>query len=171
MMNYTRAAPYKVLQKTLIEQCFVMLQDIDCERIRIQFACEASIAPGPKARQVGFGRSSQQVRVFLAARLPVLCCPPQHLPFPELSGELTCLHMPRTMVLTRPPQHVQGECRSTNQTWKSRKSHQPTRRKSNRATILEYIDPRFGGSQGDRARAVQVHSIMTHVESVYGFSA
>ena len=51
------------------------------------------LAPCPNASKVRNGCSCQMMRVLLAARTPVLDCPPQHLQFLVISGGCTgCLH-------------------------------------------------------------------------------
>jgi len=47
---------------------------------------QARLAPRPEACKVEVGHSCQTMRISLAARTPVLYCPPQHLQFPVISG-------------------------------------------------------------------------------------
>ena len=54
-----------------------------------------------------FNRSSQTVRIKLAARSPMLERPPQQPPFPVFGGAATRRLIPRAVVPPRPLQHLQ----------------------------------------------------------------
>ena len=80
---------------------------------QVHVLCSYTNEPRAEARKVSNGHLCQQVLIFLAARTPVVDCPPQHIQVPFISGALTGTPIPRAIVLSRPLQNLQVTAQSS----------------------------------------------------------